>query len=74
MEKLNPSIEPRVVKLCGKSVLFELRPNEYAYATKRVANDILTGCKEIYYEEVEVPGKGMLGPNRMVWLLTPSRF
>lgn len=74
MERLNPNIQPRIVKVCGKSVLFELSTNEYAYASKRVTNDILNGCKDIYYEEVEISGKGPFGSSNMIWLLTPSRF
>lgn len=72
MERLNPNLKPRIVKVCGKSVLFELSTNEYAYATKRVANDILNGCEYIFYEEVEIPNT--YGSAKQVWLQTPSRF
>lgn len=49
MERLNPNIEPRIVAVCGKLVVCELNKGEYAWASKRVINDILCGVKEIYY-------------------------
>ena len=75
MKRLNSNIKPRIVKVCGKSVLFELSTNEYAYASKRVANDILGGCEDIYYEEVAIPNRNVLGSvTTQVWLSTPNRF
>lgn len=51
MKQINSNIQPRIVAVCGKFVVFELEKNEYAWASKRVANDILSGNTPIFYTE-----------------------
>lgn len=75
MEKLNPSIKPQVKKICGKLVLFELDRNEYAWASRRVANDILNGAEHIFYDrQSPIQTKGEFGEPVYVdaYLATPS--
>lgn len=57
-----------VIRVCGKSVVFRFDDCIEAYATKRVANDILNGCTDMYIEELAV----CMGKQN--WLATPSRF
>lgn len=76
MERLNSNIEPRIVAVCGKLVVCELNKGEYAWASKRVINDILRGVKEIFYMEdkpLRLPGQ-VESWNREcnVYLVTPS--
>lgn len=51
MKQINSNIQPRIVAVCGKLVVFELDKNEYAWASKRVANDILRGDTLVFYTE-----------------------
>lgn len=69
MEKINVT-NAKVVRMCNKSVVFELADGTMAFASKRVANDILSGnMADVYIEDV-------VNHNCIVqkWLATPSRF
>lgn len=75
MNALNSSIKPQIKKICGKLVLFEINRNEYAWASRRVANDILNGVEPIFYDiQSPLPTKGEFGEPVYVntYLATPS--
>lgn len=56
----------RITRVGSRSVVF----NDLYHATKRVANDILTGeVKTAFVQTVKSPVGG-----EMKWLATPSRF
>lgn len=46
MYQLNSSCDFKVVHVAPKMVLFELRPNEYAWASRRIANLIFRGNRD----------------------------
>lgn len=46
MQQINPNCEFKVIHIAPKMVLFELYPNEYAWASKRIANLILKGNRD----------------------------
>lgn len=65
MEEIKIS-DLKVTRVANRSVIF----NDAYYATKRVANEILTGSvKSVFVQTINTPvGK------EMKWLATPSRF
>jgi hypothetical protein len=57
----------QVTKVCSKSVMFYIPSiDKHAYATKRVANEILMSNPQYVFIEKD--------SNGLYWLLTPSRF
>ena len=77
MKQINSNITPQVVGVCGKLVVFELQKGEYAFASKRVANDVLSGSKDVFYTEgmpIRLPSHLRNGYNDecMVYLATPN--
>lgn len=46
MYQLNPSCDFKIAHIAPKMVLFELSPNEYAWASRRIANLILRGKRD----------------------------
>lgn len=68
MEKISVK-NAHVIRMNGKSLTFEINGSFY-FATKRVANEILTG----QVEEAYVIQKEMTGCGINTWLATPSIF
>lgn len=58
----------QLTHISGGSVTFLINNEDY-HATRRVANDILNGCREVYVEKPE--NMRVAGQK---WLATPSRF
>lgn len=70
MIQINPSEILDVVRMNNKSVVFKLADGHQAFATKRVANEILSReIEHIFLEERTIPMCGT-----QLWLATPSRF
>lgn len=68
MEKISVK-NAHVIRMNGKSLTFEINGKFY-FATKRVANEILTGqVEEAYVVEKEMTSCGV-----NAWLATPSIF
>lgn len=62
MRVLDPNVKPQVVRVCGKLILFKL-DDMYAFASKRVANDVLAGESDVYItegKEIHIPGYGCI--------------
>lgn len=63
----------RVVRMNNKSIIFELLDGRQVYATKRVANDVLSNDKDIPVYVVKRENKET-GLFTQLWLATPSIF
>lgn len=63
MRVLDLNVKPQVVRICGKLTLFKLDDDVYAFASKRVANDVLAGESDVYItggHEIHIPGYGRI--------------
>lgn len=62
----------RVIRVANKSVLFQLADGTKAYATRRVANEVLAGAELVFL--VEKRSLGDHYGSTFNWLATPSAF